>query len=141
MLNWWAESDAAAYQIIKDELITAANSYELFPGKFLNGALEIGEILGDVNGAEISFRAYKKALPEEARTDQAYREFFIRLAKTWRSKIRKDMALILLEKDPHPPSEYRTNGIVPNFDEFHTAFGIQAGDPMFLPPERRIKLW
>ena len=39
------------------------------------------------------------------------------------------------------PGEYRVLGIVRNVPEFYDAFGVQPGDGMYLPPEKRVKVW
>jgi putative endopeptidase len=33
----------------------------------------------------------------------------------------------------HPPSEFRANGIVKNFDEFHAVFNTKPGDVKYMP--------
>ena len=39
------------------------------------------------------------------------------------------------------PSEYRVNGILRNIPEFYEAFGVQAAHAMYIPAERRVKIW
>jgi putative endopeptidase len=36
---------------------------------------------------------------------------------------------------------YRANGSVRNVPEFYTAFDVQEGDALYLPPEERVKIW
>jgi endothelin-converting enzyme/putative endopeptidase len=43
--------------------------------------------------------------------------------------------------DPHSPSQYRCNGILSNMDKFYEAFAIQPGDPMYIAPEKRVRIW
>ena len=43
--------------------------------------------------------------------------------------------------DPHSPGEYRTNGVLVNMPEFYAAFGVKEGDKMYLPPDKRVKIW
>ncbi|NTW49704.1 MAG: M13 family metallopeptidase, partial [Chlorobiales bacterium] len=62
MVNWWSPEDSKAYDKVKNALIAQANKYEILPGKYLKGELEIGEIMGDLSGAEISLRAYQKII-------------------------------------------------------------------------------
>lgn len=140
--NWWAAADQAAYDKIKQALIDQANRYEILPGRHLKGELEIGEIMGDVSGAEIALRAYRKIVQAQRLDEQqAYRAFFMQLARTWRAKVRDEFTLLLLDKDVHPPGEFRANGIVKNFDEFHATFRTSPGDRMYLDPQARVKMW
>ncbi len=142
MINWWTETDAKKFNDIKSSLIAQANSYEILPGKYLKGELEIGEIIGDLSGAEISLRAFQRIIKaKKLNADQGYRNFFKQLAITWRDKLRDDYKLLVLDTDVHPPSEFRGNGIVKNFDEFHTVFKTKPGDAMYMPPAKRVKMW
>ena len=46
----------------------------------------------------------------------------------------------LLSIDPHSPQDVRANA-VRNIDAFHTAFGTQEGDEMWLDPQERVSLF
>jgi predicted metalloendopeptidase len=135
MQNWWTEADAKAYNEKRQRLIAQANAYEILPGTFLKGEQEIGEIMGDLSGAQIALRAYRKTpnASEEA--------FFTQLSQTWRSKWRDEFLKLVIQTDNHPPSEFRSNGIVKQFDEFHQIFSIKPGDKMYLAPQDRVLLW
>ena len=67
--------------------------------------------------------------------------FFYSWARIWRSKSRPDYAELLLTVDPHSPAEFRCNAIVSNLDEFYEAFGVDAGDRLFLDRDRRVSIW
>ena len=43
--------------------------------------------------------------------------------------------------NPHAPDMYRANGPLRNTPEFYEAFGVKEGDKLFLPPDRRVKIW
>lgn len=135
MKDWWAESDAKAYGVKKQRLIDQANAYEILPGTYLKGEQEIGEIMGDLSGAQIALNAYSKT------PGASDKEFFTRLAQTWRSKWRDEFLKMVIQMDVHPPSEFRANGIVRQFEEFHRAFDIKPGDRMYLAPKERVLLW
>ena len=142
LANWWTQADAQAFDTVKQRLISQANAYEILPGKHLKGALEIGEIIGDLSGSEIAYMAYRKTAAAKGRVnDDDQREYFRQLAVTWRAKFRPQVQMLLLDIDPHPPSEYRANGTVKNFDEFHKLFGTKPGDPMYLAPSQRVTVW
>jgi len=142
MKDWWTAEDHAKFDALKKELIVQADKYEVLPGKFAKGELEIGEIIADVSGAEIALRAFlkeveAKGLPRK----EALRAFFMQLAKTWRSKYLQQVKQMLLDTDPHPADEYRANGTVKNMDAFYEAFDVKEGDKMWLKPEERVKIW
>lgn len=43
--------------------------------------------------------------------------------------------------DEHPPGKYRVNYIVNQLEQFYTDFDVKEGDPMYLKPEERLKIW
>jgi predicted metalloendopeptidase len=135
MVNWWTEEDTKAYGEKKQRLIDQANAYEILPGTFLKGEQEIGEIMGDLSGAQIARIAYQQT------PDASDVAFFSQLAQTWRSEWREEFLKMIIQGDVHPPSEFRSNGIVKQFDAFHQAFDIKPGDRMYLAPEERVLLW
>ena len=143
LANWWSESDARQFDSIRLRLIEQANAYEILPGHWLNGELEIGEIIGDLSGAEIALRAFEKQAQkqEPGGRDEAMERFLAQLAITWRSKIRREVLLNQLQSDPHPPAEYRANGTVRNLDEYHEIYRTRAGDGMYLAPAERVNIW
>ncbi|RYG21520.1 MAG: hypothetical protein EON93_25860, partial [Burkholderiales bacterium] len=43
--------------------------------------------------------------------------------------------------DPHSPPKYRVNGIVRNLDEWYRAFQVKPGQALYLPPDKRVRIW
>ena len=67
--------------------------------------------------------------------------FFIGYGQTWRSKLRDEYLLQRLLSDPHSPPRYRVNGALKNMPEFYDAYGVAAGNGMYLPADERVKIW
>ncbi len=42
--------------------------------------------------------------------------------------------------DPHLTPEYRSDA-VRNLDAWYDAFAVRPGDRLYLPPEKRIRVW
>jgi endothelin-converting enzyme/putative endopeptidase len=146
MENWWTDADREAFQQRADKLIAQYSGYEPreLPGERVNGALTVGENIGDLGGITIALKAYEisldgKEAPVVEGLTGAQRVFY-NYAHVWRTKRRKEQMLQLLTVDPHSPSEFRAN-IVRNLDEFHETFGTQPGDGLWLDPEDRIRIW
>ncbi|UXI03888.1 M13 family metallopeptidase [Photobacterium sp. TY1-4] len=139
--NWWTAADRKKFNAVAARAVAQANAYEILPGHFLNGELELGEILGDLNGLHIAYRAHRRIMSTEQDPQQADRTFFEQAAKVWRSNLRQPILLKFLETDGHPPGEYRVNGIFPHLDAFHTLYQTQVGDGMYLAPKDRLKIW
>ena len=39
------------------------------------------------------------------------------------------------------PNVVRINAIVASFEQFYEIYGIEEGDPMYVAPEDRLRLW
>jgi putative endopeptidase len=48
---------------------------------------------------------------------------------------------LLLSIDVHSPNKLRANVQAQNQAEFYQAFNVQAGDGMYLAPEKRVNIW
>ncbi|MDQ2846676.1 MAG: peptidase M13 [Actinomycetota bacterium] len=145
MVNWWTDADRAAFTERADTLIAQFSALEPLevPGQQVNGALTVGENIGDLGGLTIALKAFEIARStagEPAATDDDRREVFSAWAAAWRSKRRKELAVQYLQIDPHSPPNLRAN-IARNLDEFHSAFGTVAGDGMWLDPADRVRIW
>ncbi len=146
MENWWTEADRAAFSERADKLIAQYDGYEPreLPGEKVNGALTVGENIGDLGGITIALKAYEISLegqqaPVVEGLTGAQRVFYS-FAHVWRTKRRKEQMLQLLTVDPHSPAEFRAN-IVRNLDEFAEAFDVRPGDGLWLDPADRVRIW
>ena len=74
----------------------------------MNGALTIGENIGDLGGVGIAWKAYQVSLHgQEAPVIDGLtggQRFFMSWARVWRQKVRDDEAIRLLTIDPHSPA-------------------------------------
>ena len=99
----------------------------------------------DLAGLNIAYDAYKISLKGKPdRVIDGYtgdQRFFLAWAQAWRAKSREAVARQMLVTDPHSPPKYRINGIVRNFDEWYLAFAVQPGDRLYLPPDKRVRIW
>ncbi|WP_414640597.1 M13 family metallopeptidase [Amnibacterium sp.] len=144
--NWWSEADRAAFEERTKALI--AQYDELVPEGLtdhVNGALTIGENIGDLGGLTIAWKAYLLSLEgREAPVIDGLtgaQRFFLSWAAVWREKRRQAEAIRLLTIDPHSPPEFRCNQIVRNLEEFHSAFDVTDQDALWLDPTKRVTIW
>ena len=163
--DWWTQEDREAFTERTSALISQYDAYtpEVVVAKHrdagtaqeeiphVNGALTIGENIGDLGGLGIALKAYSLALADAGipSVDEApvidgltgLQRFFYSWARIWRSKSRPDYAELLLTVDPHSPAEFRCNGIVRNVDAFYTAFEVDPKDALWLSPNERVCIW
>ncbi len=77
----------------------------------MNGELANGRIIGDLSGTEIALRAFTEQLKQQgAAIAVVPSRVLARIALAWRSNIRPEVMLNLLQADPRPPAEYRADG-------------------------------
>ena len=150
LVDWWTAADRVEFERRTTTLVDQYSEYrpsQLADDLHVNGALTIGENIGDLGGLSIAIRAYLIALG--APLDEgpviegltAAQRIFLGWAASWRSKGRDEEVLRRLATDPHAPDEFRCNGVVRNIDEFYPAFDVHPGDAMYLPPEGRVRIW
>ena len=77
---------------------------------------------------------------DELRIKASLRVFFKAWANVWKQNIKKDKRIMLLNVDPHAPTDFRGN-LVQHMDEFYNVFNIKEGDKMFLDKSSRMKMW
>jgi predicted metalloendopeptidase len=71
----------------------------------------------------------------------AEQRFFTGWAQVWCTKYTQQNLLNRLKTDPHSPAQYRTNGVLSNVPGFYEAYDVKPDDQMYLPPDKRIKIW
>ncbi|MGY6497370.1 MAG: M13 family metallopeptidase [Microcella sp.] len=145
--DWWTAEDRAAFEQRTGSLIAQYDALEPSeaPGHHVNGALTIGENIGDLGGLGIAWKAYLLSLdgaePPVIDGLTGAQRFFLSWAQAWQIAIRPEEALRLLSIDPHSPNEFRCNQIVRNIDAFYDAFEVTPDDELWLAPEERVTIW
>ena len=142
--RWWSQADINAYVKKSEELIALFNKQKIL-GHRVNGSLTLSENIADLGGLAIALDALRVHLEKEKRTDQekkeAYKQFFTAFAISWRIKEKKTKILQGLFVDRHAPAFLRVNLIVSQFQEWYDAFDIKEKDPMYIAPEKRIRIF
>jgi len=146
--NWWTDADRQAFEARTGKLIDQYNALspqQLGDEHKVNGALTIGENIGDLGGVGIAYRAYLMSLgnSESPVIDgkTGAQRFFLAYARAWRYKSRDALVVQRLTTDPHSPAEFRVNQIVRNVDAFYSAFNVQPNDALWLDPAERVVIW
>jgi putative endopeptidase len=147
MTDWWTPADRTEFDRRAQQLIEQYDGLSPIglPGHTVNGALTVGENIGDLGGLTIAIKAYTIALggaeaPELDGLTGLQRVLF-GWAQVWRAATRDAEAVRRLAVDPHSPPDLRCNAVVTNLDAFHEAFGVRESDALFTPPERRVRIW
>ena len=147
LTDWWTAEDRDAFEKLTKKLIEQYDALApaQTPEHNVNGALTIGENIGDLGGLGIAWKAYLISLggEEPAVIDglTGAQRFFLSWAQIWQSKGRDEEVIRLLAIDPHSPNEFRCNQIVRNVDEFYETFEVTDSDALWLDPSERVTIW
>ena len=140
--NWWTEADKTAYTKRTKVLEEYFGSIEMVNGKKINGKLTLGENIGDNGGLNIALRAMHNAKVDGVIDGQtADQRFFLSWARIWAGNARPEFVEMLLTIDVHSPAEARINGALPHIDEWYTAFNIKKSDKLYIPKNKRARIW
>ena len=111
----------------------------------VNGALTIGENIGDLGGLTIAYKAYQILLDSEPSPVidglTGEQRLLLSWAQIWRAKVRPEEMRRRIATDPHSPAEFRCNQIVKNFTPFYEAFGVSEKDGLWLEEQSRVSIW
>ena len=149
LVSWWTDEDRAAFDERAARLVAQYSELsprELEDAHLVNGALTIGENIGDLGGLSIAVKAYLSshdAAEVEREIDglTGLQRVFWSWATVWRGRNRPQEAIRRLAVDPHAPMEFRCNAVAGHLDEFHEAFDVREGDGMYRAPEERVSIW
>ena len=143
--DWWTAEDAKQFKTKADKVVDQYNNFTVLDTLHLNGKLTLGENIADLGGLSMAYSAFKKTAQGkgEVKIDgfTPDQRFFLSWAQIWRENSLPETAAQLVLTDSHSPGEFRTNGTVIHMKEFYKAFNIKEGDKIFVPVEKRIRIW
>ena len=145
MSGWWSEEDNQNFKERAQVLIDFFSGIEVAPGVYGNGAMTLGENIGDHGGLKIAYTAYKNATKDNPLPVKdgftADQRFFLAFAGVWANNITDQEILRRTKTDVHSLGRWRVNGALPQIDAWYEAFNITENDPMFIPKEKRADVW
>ncbi|MBR7011278.1 MAG: M13 family metallopeptidase [Muribaculaceae bacterium] len=145
MTDWWTEEDSQKFQEAAEKLAAQFDQIIVVKDQHANGHLTLGENIADQGGLRIAYDAFK--------TTQQYREgksidgftptqrFYLSYGRIWADNMTEEAIFQQTKSDPHSIGRYRVNATLRNIDTFFDAFGIKAGDKMWLDPADRAIIW
>ena len=145
--DWWTAEDAAKFEVQAAKLGAQYEAYTFpqLPGMHINGRVAMGENIGDLGGLTIALEAYHRSLDGKPATaidgftgDQ---RFFMGWGQVWRTLWRDDALRQQLVNGTHSPGHIRAFAPLRNMDAWYAAFGIKQGDPLYIAPQDRVRIW
>ena len=143
--DWWTAEDSKRFE--EQAAIFGAQyaKFEPVPGAFINPKLTMGENIADFAGVSVALDAYHASLGgKEAPVIDGLtgdQRFFLAYAQVWRTKAREDSVRRQLATDPHSPAMFRAFAPLRNVQGWYDAWGVKAGDKLYIAPEQRAKIW
>ncbi|MBL0967598.1 MAG: M13 family metallopeptidase [Brevundimonas sp.] len=144
LVRWWSDADRAAYDAAVAPLHAQLAAYCLKPDLCVTPDRVLSETAADLAGLNVAYDAYKLSL--NGRPDTVIdgltgdQRFFLAFARRWRRLQTEAGARRQFATDNHAPGPYRA-ATVRNHDAWYAAFDIRPGDPLYLPPEQRVRIW
>ena len=142
--NWWTAEDLKKFKQ-KTALIVKQYSKFKVGDKFVNGDATQGENIADLGGVVMGYEAFKKTKQYKNQEkisgltpDQRY---FLAYGYAWMVNTNKEALLNQIMTDVHSPAQFRINGPLANFPQFHKTFNIKPGSPMYQPDSLRVEIW
>ena len=145
LVSWWTIKDEEQFNLRAKAMVDQFNAYEPIPGYKINGKATLGENIADLGGVLLGWDAFKET--EQYKKNQPIagltpaQRYFLGYALGWMGHIREEALKNQLLVDVHAPAKWRVNGPFVNVDGFYNAFSIQPGQALFVPEERRVKIW
>ncbi|MFH2029791.1 MAG: M13 family metallopeptidase [Bacteroidota bacterium] len=143
--DWWTVEDAEKFKARAQVMINQYNEFQPLDSFFIDGALTLGENIGDIGGLTIAYNAFKKT--EQYKNNKMIdgfspaQRFFLSWAQVWRNNIREDALKLRLKTDVHSPGKYRVLGPLSNMPEFFSAFDVKDGEQMRRSEDKLVKIW
>jgi len=143
--DWFTKADHEKFAEKTKALVAQYNAYEPVPDYHVNGALTLGENIGDNSGLAIAYKAYRISLAgHEAAVVDGFtgdQRLYLGWVQVWRGKVREAEAIQNIKTNPHSPPAVRGTAPLRNQAGFYAAFGLKPGDKLYLPPDQRVNIW
>ncbi|MGE0079324.1 MAG: M13 family metallopeptidase [Bacteroidales bacterium] len=146
LTDWWTKEDSEKFNELTQALVDEYSGFVAIDSLHVDGKLTLGENIADYGGLTISYLAFQKSLegketPKNIDGFTANQRFFLSYANVWRQIIRDKELMRRVKEDVHSPGKFRVNGALFNIPEFYEAFQINPTDPLYIPVEKRAKIW
>lgn len=143
--GWWTTADSVNFTKRAQMLVDQFSGYKVLDSLHVNGKATLGENIADLGGIVLGLDAFKKTKQyKEGKLINGLtplQRFFLGYAIGWLGQMRDEELAQRINTDVHAPGFLRVNGPFSDIPEFYAAFGIKKGDPMWLAPEKRVKIW
>lgn len=119
------------------EISSAVESYfgsRMIMGTFyIDGKLTVSENAADLSGMQV--------ITSMTDNQDELRLIFESYAKIWATLSVDTNAAGQLASDVHSPAEIRVNAVLSSIDKFYDVYSIAESDGMYVPADKRVRVW
>ena len=152
MGNWMTVADRMNFEERLQKLAECYSHLEVspeeLPGQYCDGKQTLSENTADLGGFSLALDAYTEKLKSQGFYGEQLRiqlkKYFESYAYIWCEKYGTEF---IKERtggknpDVHALPRERVNGVVMNTDAWYWLYGVDRNKNLYLPPERRAKIW
>jgi putative endopeptidase len=144
--DWWTKEDSKNFEKRTKVLVKQYDQKTVLDTVHADGELTLGENIADLGGLSIAYTAFKmatsdKELPEKIDGYTPKQRFFLAWGRVWAQNIRDKEILRRTKEDVHSLGVHRVNGPIANIDAWYEAFNVSKDDSLYIPQEKRAKIW
>lgn len=99
----------------------------------IDGKLTAGENAADLGGMQV--------IASMTDDEDSLRLVFESYAKIWATLSVDTDAAKQIVSDVHSPAEIRVNAVLSSVDKFYDVYDISEGDGMYVPSDKRVRVW
>lgn len=145
---WWSSAVRAEYDKRTEKLVRQYCEAEVLPGVKMQCNQMRGEIIADLSGLELAYRAYELFVEDQQNgvtpsiDGLTGRErFFLAREQMARTLTTDEWLERQARESSHPPGVLRSLIPLTNFTPWYEVFGVTEEAQLFRPPADRVQLW
>jgi len=145
LTDWWTPASVEKFEERAQCVADAYDTFEVEPGIHVNGELTLGENIADIGGLKESWNAFQAWKARQTKPVEglagltADQLFFVSAAQVWCTDVAPEYSRMLVQVDPHSPSDARVLRTMQNQPSFARAFSCEEGAPM--NPTAKCEVW
>ena len=120
-------------KLLSDEVAAYFGSRQIMGTFCIDGERTKGENAADLSGMQV--------IASMIDNKEELRRIFESYANIWATLSFDTDAAESIAGDVHSPAEIRVNAVLSSVDKFYEAYRIAESDGMYLPPDKRVRVW
>lgn len=120
-------------ELLSDEVSAYFGSMQIMDTFYIDGEQTQTENAADLGGMQV--------IVSMTDDKEELRRIFESYANLWATLSYDTNASEQIADDVHSPAEIRVNGVLSSVDKFYEVYDISDGDEMFVPYDKRVRVW